>query len=50
MELARSTGLVQPPCWCFAVAIDPATLAGIPPLAQGLACICPACATRIPTV
>lgn len=32
-------------CWCGAVRIAPATLAAIPPAAQGRACLCRACAT-----
>ncbi|MEO5796994.1 MAG: cysteine-rich CWC family protein [Rhodoferax sp.] len=48
MELARSTGLPQPPCWCLAVDFSPATLADIPAAARNLACICPACAAPLP--
>ncbi len=44
MELARTTGKAQPPCWCTAATFDPAALARIPAAAQGLACLCPACA------
>jgi hypothetical protein len=48
MEQARRTGQAQPPCWCLAVAIAPATLAAIPPEARNLACICAACAAKAP--
>ncbi|WP_295959259.1 cysteine-rich CWC family protein [Rhodoferax sp.] len=48
MEMARSTGLPQPPCWCLAVHIPAATLAAIPAQARNLACICSACAAPAP--
>jgi len=44
MELERATGVPQPPCWCTQVKFEPALLAQVPPDAQGLACVCPACA------
>ncbi|WP_367847834.1 cysteine-rich CWC family protein [Rhodoferax sp. WC2427] len=50
MEQARRTGQAQAPCWCLAANILPATLASIPPAARDLACICAACAAKVPTV
>ena len=44
MEAAKRTGQPQPPCWCTRVSFAPEVLARVPPQAQGLACICPACA------
>ncbi|MBL9077696.1 MAG: cysteine-rich CWC family protein [Planctomycetes bacterium] len=32
------------PCWCEAVAFDPATLARVPAAARDRACLCRACA------
>lgn len=49
MEQARRTGKVQPPCWCLAVTIAPATLAAIPPAARDRACICADCAAKVPS-
>lgn len=46
MALEKETGLAQPPCWCTTVAFDKAVLAKIPAAAQGMACICAACATK----
>jgi hypothetical protein len=45
MEVERSTGVKQPPCWCTQVKFEQATLERIPPQARRLACICRACAT-----
>jgi hypothetical protein len=44
MEMALRTGLPQPPCWCLAAKIAPATLARLPAQAVGRVCICAACA------
>ncbi|MBC7617962.1 MAG: cysteine-rich CWC family protein [Candidatus Saccharibacteria bacterium] len=48
MEQARSTGQAQPPCWCWSAVMPSATLAGIPAQAINQACICAACAAKIP--
>lgn len=44
MEAERATGQPQPPCWCTQVDFGADLLARLPTEAQGLACICPACA------
>lgn len=44
MELARETGLPQPPCWCTGMRFDAELLARVPAMAKDLACICAACA------
>lgn len=44
MERARETGVAQGPCWCTQVDFGAELLARVPAQAQGLACICPACA------
>jgi hypothetical protein len=44
MDLARTTGAAQLPCWCQQVAFDPDILKSIPASARGLACLCHACA------
>ncbi len=44
MELERSTGQPQGPCWCTQATFDADLLARVPPQAQGKACLCPACA------
>ncbi|WP_332777026.1 cysteine-rich CWC family protein [Polaromonas sp.] len=46
MEVERSTGVKQPPCWCTQVKFEHAVLERIPPQARRLACVCRACATR----
>jgi hypothetical protein len=46
MELERTTGRSQEPCWCTRVSFDPDLLARVPAAAQGKACVCPACAAR----
>jgi hypothetical protein len=46
MEIARTTGEPQPPCWCTQVAFDADLLARIPVDAQRLACICASCARK----
>jgi Cysteine-rich CWC len=45
MELAKETGIAQPPCWCTQVSFSPSLLASVPPASQGLACVCRVCAT-----
>ena len=35
-------------CWCFAVPIDPAALARIPPREIDRSCLCPRCAQTLP--
>ncbi|MDT7519221.1 cysteine-rich CWC family protein [Rhodoferax sp. TBRC 17660] len=46
MELAKSTGQAQGPCWCTQVSFSAELLGRIPPQAQGLACVCADCATQ----
>jgi hypothetical protein len=48
MELERTSGQSQPPCWCTATTIPRETLARIPAEARNQACICPACAALAP--
>ncbi len=43
MEIARATGLAQPPCWCMAADFSDVFRAGMPTDARGLACICANC-------
>ena len=43
MEVERSTGVPQPPCWCSQLTFDAALLARIPEPARGKACVCAAC-------
>lgn len=44
MEVERSTGVKQPPCWCTQARFDAVLLARVPEQAFGKACICAACA------
>jgi hypothetical protein len=44
MEVERSTGEKQPPCWCTQVDFGAELLARVPQDAKDRACICPACA------
>jgi len=46
MELERITGQEQPPCWCLKVSFSDSVLKSIPDAAVGVACLCPACATK----
>lgn len=46
MELERTTGQKQPPCWCTQVNFSAELLARVPAADQGKACICAACAAR----
>ena len=48
MEVARGTGVPQPPCWCTQVDFSRELLAGLPAQARGVACICRACAEKAP--
>lgn len=43
-QLARATGVAQPPCWCTTATFTPELLARVPAEARRLACICEACA------
>ena len=47
MEISKSTGQPQEPCWCVSVDFTPETLSKVPPQAQNKACICHRCATGI---
>lgn len=44
MELERSSGIAQAPCWCTTQSVDPEALAQLPPEALNQACLCPRCA------
>ena len=44
MEVQKTTGQPQPPCWCTQVGFSEALLARIPPESRRLACVCAACA------
>ena len=44
MELRRTTGVDQPPCWCTQLDFTTELLARVPAQARDRACICPACA------
>ena len=43
MEVARATGVTQPPCWCTQAKFEAALLSRIPEHARGKACLCAAC-------
>ncbi len=45
LEIQRTTGVEQPPCWCTRVPLPPSLLARVAPPALGRACICRACAS-----
>lgn len=44
MEVEKTTGEKQPPCWCTRVDFSADLLAQLPEEARGKACICEACA------
>ncbi len=44
MEIEKTTGITQPPCWCATLSFDAALIGRLPPASQGLACICARCA------
>ena len=44
MEVARETGVAQPPCWCMSATFTAALIDSVPAPARGKACICAACA------
>jgi hypothetical protein len=48
MELRRTTGQAQGPCWCTQVDFSPDLLARVPAPARGQACICRGCAGKAP--
>lgn len=43
MELQKTTGEPQAPCWCVSESFTPELLGRIPEAARGNACLCPAC-------
>jgi len=43
MEVERTTGIQQPPCWCTQAQFTAELLNKIPETARGVACLCPAC-------
>lgn len=48
MEIERTSGVRQPPCWCTQVDFNRELLERLPAQARGLACICAACASAAP--
>ena len=44
MEIERTTGVAQGPCWCMTARFDEALRERVPQAARGLACICARCA------
>ncbi|HPH13857.1 MAG TPA: cysteine-rich CWC family protein [Burkholderiaceae bacterium] len=44
MEVERTTGVKQPPCWCSQAKFEATLLSRIPEHARGKACLCSACA------
>jgi hypothetical protein len=46
MEVERTTGQKQPPCWCTQVDFSADLLARVPADRQRLACICADCARK----
>ena len=46
MEIEKTTGIAQPPCWCASLTMGADLLAAIPEASWGMACICSACANR----
>jgi len=47
MELERSSGIAQAPCWCTTQSVAPEALAQLPPEALNQACLCPRCAAGL---
>lgn len=43
IEIERTTGVQQPPCWCAQTMFSAELLRKIPEPARGVACLCPAC-------
>jgi hypothetical protein len=43
MELERTTGLKQAPCWCTQAQFSAELLERIPEAARGKVCLCAAC-------
>jgi Cysteine-rich CWC len=43
MEIEKTTGIAQGPCWCVAQDFSADLLAKVPPSAQHQACICDQC-------
>ncbi|MGJ7485782.1 cysteine-rich CWC family protein [Variovorax sp. LT2P21] len=44
MEIERTTGVAQGPCWCMTARFDQGLREQVPETARGLACICARCA------
>ncbi|WP_372659201.1 cysteine-rich CWC family protein [Hydrogenophaga sp.] len=44
MEIERTTGVNQGPCWCTTATFDAELLARLPAQTRGKACICARCA------
>lgn len=48
MEVEKTTGQKQPPCWCMQVTFSADLLARIPDTLRDQACVCAACAAKTP--
>ena len=46
MEVARRSGILQPPCWCTQASFSAGLLAQVPQAARQQACICATCARQ----
>lgn len=46
MEVARETGVAQPPCWCMGASFTPELLGALPEHARNVACICADCSAK----
>lgn len=44
MDIERTTGVAQGPCWCMTAHFDQALRERVPEAARGRACICARCA------
>lgn len=43
MEIEKTTGQAQPPCWCVGLPVSAERLASLPAAMQGRACLCGTC-------
>ena len=44
MEIEKTSGIAQAPCWCMQWTFDPVLLSRLPAQSRGVACICHNCA------
>ena len=49
MEIEKTTGITQPPCWCTAVTFDAQLIDQVEPASRARACICQVCVSRFQT-